>query len=56
MTLPYRNPWKGSPWSRPAADPKAAARRRMMLAVAVASSGAIAGVIIAMAASAGQGI
>ncbi len=55
MTSPYRNPWQDNPWVRSVADPKVAARRRMMLSVTVASSGAIAVVVMAMVACAGQG-
>ncbi len=51
---PYGNPWKGSRWVKTVVDGKAAARGRVMLAVAVASSGAIASVVIAMAVSAGH--
>ncbi len=52
MTSPYRNPWKGSPWQgspwarKSAPDDKAARRKRMALAVAVASSSAIAMFVI----------
>ncbi len=56
MRSPYRNPWKGSPWARSVPDAKAARYRRVMLSLAVASSGAIAAVIIAMAAGASQGL
>lgn len=55
MTSPYRNPWKGSPWQerrrapKSAPDNKAAARKRMALAMAVSSSGIIAMLLMAFA-------